>query len=81
MFKSFGEESKGTDERKLLEAKIKDKYQFAISKNKITNTDFLNMSEKMMAEKFLKENRLTNYQFFRWQWKGFRSLYFDFLCR
>jgi len=52
------------DEKKLLLAKINDKYKFAINKNKITNTDFLNMSEKVLAQNFLQENRITNYLFF-----------------
>lgn len=64
MFKNFREEQERSNERKLLEAKIKDKYKFANSKNKITNTDFLNMAEKNIAEKFLRENRIENYVFF-----------------
>lgn len=65
MFKNIREDEKErANQRKLLEAKIQDKYKFAISKNKITNTDFLNMSEKAEAEKFLKENHIKNYAFF-----------------
>lgn len=64
MFKNFREEQERSNERKLLEAKIKDKYKFANTKNKITNTDFLNMAEKAIAEKFLRENRIENYVFF-----------------
>jgi RNA-binding protein YlmH len=65
MFKNFGEETtKYIDEKKLLEAKINDKYIFATSKNKITNTDFLNMAEKSIAEKFLKDKSIQNYVFF-----------------
>lgn len=64
MFKNFREEQTRADERELLIAKINDKYKFSISKNKITNTDFLNMSEKAVAEKFLKDNSIKNYIFF-----------------
>lgn len=65
MFKNFGEnEKERADARKLLEAKILDKYKFAVSKNKITNTDFLNSADKVVAEKLLKENRIQNYIFF-----------------
>lgn len=64
MVKDFREEAKQANDRKLLEAKIKDQYQFAITKNKITNTDFLNQSEKLVAEKFLREKVVKNYLFF-----------------
>lgn len=64
MVKDFREEAKQANDRKLLEAKIKDQYQFAITKNKITNTDFLNQSEKLVAEKFLREKAVKNYLFF-----------------
>lgn len=50
--------------RKLLEAKIEDKYQFAVTRNKITHTDFLNASEKRMAEAFLQQNGWKNTFFF-----------------
>lgn len=52
------------EDTKLLEAKINDQYQFAISKNKITYTDFLNQAQKRLAEKFLQENKIQNYMFF-----------------
>jgi len=65
MFKNIREnDQEKANARKLLEAKMQDKQKFAISKNKITNTDFLNMAEKVIAEKFLKENHITNYVFF-----------------
>lgn len=65
MFKNFGEnEKERADARKLLEAKILDKYKFAVSKNKITNTDFLNSAEKVVAEKVLKENGIQRFVFF-----------------
>lgn len=65
MVKDFREEeAKQANERKLLEAKMKDQYQFAVTKNKITHTDFLNQAEKVVAEKFLRENAIENYLFF-----------------
>lgn len=64
MFKDIREEIERANERNLLEAKIYDKYKFAISKNKITNTDFLNNAEKLVAENFLKEISIQNYIFF-----------------
>ena len=41
-----------------------DQYQFAVSKNKIMNTDFLNLQEKRVAEKMLASRRIQNYLFF-----------------
>lgn len=65
MFKNIrNDETERANERNLLEAKIEDKYQFAVTKNKITNTDFLNSFEKNSAEKFLKQNKIQNYLFF-----------------
>lgn len=52
------------EDTKLLEAKINDQYQFAISKNKITHTDFFNQAQKRLAEKFLQENKIQNCMFF-----------------
>ena len=64
MFKNFRENQQNSSERSLLEAKICDKYKFAMSKNKITNTDFLNMTELKIVEKFLKENKINEYIIF-----------------
>lgn len=64
MFKNFREEQQKANEGKLLEAKIKDQYKFAKAKNKITHTDFLNLAQKTIAEKFLQENAMKNYLFF-----------------
>lgn len=64
MFKNFREEQEKANERKLLEAKIADQYKFANTKNKITHTDFLNLAQKTIAEKFLQENGMKNYVFF-----------------
>lgn len=64
MFKNFREEQEKANERKLLEAKINDQYKFANTKNKITHTHFLNIAQKAIAEKFIKENAMENYVFF-----------------
>lgn len=52
------------NDNKLLVAKIKDKYEFSKTRNKITYTDFLNISEINIAKKFLIENKIKNYIFF-----------------
>ena len=49
---------------KLLLAKVLDKIEFCKSKNKIENTDFLNLAEQDLVDKFLKRIRFTNYYFF-----------------
>lgn len=49
---------------KLLIAKIQDKYNFARTRNKITYTDFLNISEINIAKRFLAENKIKNYIFY-----------------
>lgn len=64
MSKDIRENQEKSNERKLLEAKIRDQYKFAVSKNKITYTDFLNMADRSVAEKLLKEEKITNYIFF-----------------
>lgn len=64
MFKDCREEVKQANEQKLLEAKIEDKLQFAISKNKITHTDFLNRTQIAHLQQFLKEKASGNYMFF-----------------
>lgn len=52
------------DEDRLLIAKVLDKIQFAESKNKITNTDFLDMYQKTLIQKLLNSIRYKNYYFF-----------------
>lgn len=64
MSKYIRENQEKLNDRKLLEAKIMDKYKFAISKNKITYTDFLNMVDRSIAEKFIKEQSINHYIFF-----------------
>lgn len=51
-------------EFKILVAKMIDKYEFCKTKNKITFTDFLNISEISIIEKILKEEKIKNYIFF-----------------
>ncbi len=52
------------EEDNLLIAKIEDKINQCKTKNKITYTDFLNMHEKNVAEKKLKEINFNNYIFY-----------------
>ena len=60
MFELSREKYKNS-EYKLLIAKIIDKYEFSKSKNKITYTDFLNISEISVAKSVLKEEKIQNY--------------------
>lgn len=63
MFEKAREKYKN-DENKLLIAKVIDKYEFSKNKNKITYTDFLNISEISTVKKFLKEENIKNYIFY-----------------
>ena len=54
---------KNQDDRLLL-AKILDKLEFSKARNKIENTDFLNLYEQDLVDKFLKKIKFTNYYFF-----------------
>lgn len=51
-------------EFKILVAKVIDKYEFCRTRNKITFTDFLNISEISIIQKILKEEKISNYIFF-----------------
>lgn len=51
-------------ENKILIAKLIDKYEFCKTRNKITYTDFLNISEISILEKILKEEKIRNYIFY-----------------
>ena len=51
-------------EDKLLLAKVLDKIEFCKSRNKIENSDFLNLAEQDLVDKFLKRIKFTNYYFF-----------------
>lgn len=48
-------------EEELLLSKIEDKIKFTKTKNKITYTDFLNMQERGIVEKFLRIEKINNY--------------------
>lgn len=63
MFEKTREKYKN-DENKLLIAKVIDKYEFAKTRNKITYTDFLNISEISVIKKILKEENVPNYIFY-----------------
>lgn len=49
---------------KLLLAKVLDRIAFSKSRNKIENTDFLNLAEQDLVNKFLKKIKFNNYYFF-----------------
>ena len=51
-------------EDKLLLAIVLDKIEFSKSKNKIESTDFLNLVEQDLVDKFLKKIKFENYYFF-----------------
>lgn len=51
-------------EYRLLIAKVADKYLYSQKTNRIVNTDFLNLSEKVIIEKILKEEHIENYCFY-----------------
>lgn len=63
MFEKAKEKYKNT-EYKMLIAKVIDKYNFCKDKNKIMYTDFLNISERIIIEKILKEEKIKNYVFY-----------------
>lgn len=63
MFEKVKEKYKNS-EYKILIAKIIDKYNFCKLKNKITYTDFLNISEISIAKKILEEEKIKNYVFY-----------------
>lgn len=49
------------DEDRLLVSKLFDKIEFTSKRNAIENTDFLDMRQRQLLEKILKEIRYTNY--------------------
>ena len=51
-------------EDKLLLAVVLDKIEFCKNKNKIECTDFLNLAEQDLVDKFLKRINFKNYYFF-----------------
>lgn len=52
------------EEDRLLIAKVLDKMEFARLKNKITNTDFLDLNQKNLVQKLLNSIKCENYLFF-----------------
>ena len=52
------------EEDKLFISKIIDKYNYAINKNKITSTNFVNQAEKELAKKIFNEQKIKNYLFY-----------------
>ena len=51
-------------EDKLILAKVLDKIEFSKTRSKISSTDFLNLAEQDLINKFLKKIRFENYYFF-----------------
>ncbi len=52
------------EDDRLLVAKILDKIEFAQTRNKITNTDFLDMYQNMLVHKILNSLKIKNYIFY-----------------
>lgn len=63
MFEKIKDKYKNT-EYKMLIAKIIDKYNICVTKNKITYTDFLNSTERTIVESIFNEEKIYNYIFF-----------------
>lgn len=53
-----------SEEERLLIAKILDKIKICKTKNKIVNTDFLNIAEIGIVKQVLEEEQISNYFFF-----------------
>jgi len=56
--------NKEKNNEELLIAKTMDQYDFCISKNKITYTDFMQINEKSLINKYLIQNHINNYIWF-----------------
>ena len=52
------------EEDRLLVAKVLDKMEFASSKKKITNTDFLDMYQRNLMQRLLHSVKCENYMLF-----------------
>ena len=74
MHKEYKEKNKKNEEEIMI-SKVEDKIQFAKSKNKVTYTDFLNITEKSIVEKFLKMQCFKNYFFFGGNENSERGVY------
>lgn len=73
MFENARERYKNS-EHKLLIAKVIDKYEFSKTKNKITYTDFLNISEISVVKKVLKEENISDFIIYGGKQETDRSL-------
>lgn len=51
------------DDDKLLIAKIEDRYKFCETRNKIQTTDFLDMRQQTIVEKYIKAKKIANSMF------------------
>lgn len=70
----FSREKYKNSQYKLLVAKVIDKYEFSKTKNKITYTDFLNISEVSVVKRVLKEENIQNYIIYGGREEADRSL-------
>ena len=52
------------EKNNLILAKIKDKIEISKTKNRITYSDFMQLSDLSIVKKFIKENHITNYIYF-----------------
>lgn len=52
------------NEEKMLIARAMDKYKFVEARNRFQNTDFLNLSEQMSLDKYIKMRNINNYNYF-----------------
>ena len=73
MFELSREKYKNS-EHKLLIAKIIDKYEFSKTRNKITYTDFLNITEISVVKSVLREEKISNYIIYGGKLETDRSL-------
>ena len=73
MFEKTREKYKNS-EHKLLVAKVIDKYEFSKTKNKISYTDFLNITEISELKRILKDEGVSNYIFYGGKEETDRSL-------
>ena len=67
-------ELKEKNDEKILIAKAYDKFKFAVSKNKITYTDFLTIGEISSVTQKLKEDKIKNYIIFGGRSNADRSI-------
>ena len=63
IFVAKGEKMEQNIEDKLLLAKLQDKIKHSKNRNKIVNTEFLNIHQKQLMQKKLNELKIKNYIF------------------